>query len=93
MSAYFVEPWYYAPAIDELLRTPTGLTCVIACDRNLSFNTPKGSRQTVGKQLLAADDDPNKSFDVEVDWIRVSPSQACVTILPECTKCIPWNDL
>ncbi|KAL3155322.1 hypothetical protein ABBQ38_010886 [Trebouxia sp. C0009 RCD-2024] len=41
--------------------------------RNLSFNTPKGSRQAATKQLLAADDDPNKSFDVEVDWIRALP--------------------
>ena len=88
MSVYFVEQWYHAPAIGESLRTPIGILCVIACNRNLSFNTPKGSRQTVGKQLLAANDDPNKSFDVEVDWIRVSPapSHVCVTILSEVTK-------
>lgn len=43
---------------------------VIACYRNLALNIPRGGRQSA--PLFTEDDGPQKNFDVEVDWIRVS---------------------
>ena len=60
-----------------LFNKPHRADCMLLCvGRNLALNTPRGSRQSTSKALLAADDDTNKSFDMEVDWIRVSHPQS-----------------
>ena len=60
----------------------TWADCLSWClGRNLALNTPRGSRQSPSKALLAADDDTNKSFDMEVDWIRVSHPPSCLKLL------------